>query len=371
MPANISAYEWPLNGTAHIAYQTNDNHIREVVGEPGGRWRDIDVTRGAGGPALESAIMSGYAWTAGRTRQIAYVSPMDTNGHVHELVQLQDRPWSYEDLMRQPTGAPASDGLTLIGYDWKTGETKQVVYTALDGHIHELSAGRVGMWQHTNLTQVTASPPAEGSLLSAFGWEAGRSKHVIYMSGDGHIHELMLVAGGSWSHTDLTEQGGAPLANGAALVGYGWERGGTRQVAYTGDDGDLYELVADVDNVWSFVDLMSLTSAPLPYGTALAGFGWETGGTKQVVYVAENNHVQQLETDGSGAWTHSDMMQLLHAPEASSSIILGYEWSTQFAKNIVYLDTRENPHLHSLLLKHGGRWEYDDLTDLTGAQTLV
>jgi hypothetical protein len=116
---------------------------------------------------------------------------------------------------------------------------------------------------------------------------------------------------------------------------------------------------------------MSLTSAPLPYGTALAGFAWETGGTKQVVYVAENNHVQQLETDGSGAWTHRDMMQLLHAPEASSDIILGYEWSTQFAENIIYLDTQENPHLHSLLLKHGGRWQHDDLTDLTGAQTLV
>ena len=31
MPSNIVAYEWLLNGTTHIGYETGDNHIHEMV----------------------------------------------------------------------------------------------------------------------------------------------------------------------------------------------------------------------------------------------------------------------------------------------------------------------------------------------------
>ena len=50
MPSNIVAYEWPLNGTSHIAYETGDNHIHEMVIGQKGRWIDDDITRVAGGP---------------------------------------------------------------------------------------------------------------------------------------------------------------------------------------------------------------------------------------------------------------------------------------------------------------------------------
>jgi hypothetical protein len=371
MPGKIVAYEWLLNGTTHVVYQTNDNHIREVIGDQHGRWRDADITRAAGGPALEDVVMAGYDWPAGRTQQIAYVSPINNDGHIHELVQLQDHPWSYEDVMKQPIGTPAADGFALVGYGWKAGGTKHIVYTGLDGHIHQLSAGLTGMWQHTDLTSATTSPPVEGIALSAFAWETGKSQHVIYISGDGHIHELMMVLGSSWTHTDLIDRTEAPLADGSALVGYGWEKGGTKQVVYTGNNGNIYELVARTDNVWTYADLTSLTSAPLAEGTALASCAWETGGTKQVVYVAENHRIQELQADGSGTWTHTDLIQLTEAPVANNTIIVAHEWSSQFAKHVVYLDMHENPHLHSLLLKHGSRWEYADLTDLTGAQTLA
>ena len=43
MLSNIVAYEWPLNGTAHIAYETIDNHIHEMVVGRQGTWRDNDM----------------------------------------------------------------------------------------------------------------------------------------------------------------------------------------------------------------------------------------------------------------------------------------------------------------------------------------
>ena len=94
MPSNITAYEWPLNGTTYIAYQTGDNHIHEMAAGQDGRWRDDDITRVAGGPELEDAIITGYTWPDGRTQQIAYASSISNNGHIHELVMLQDHPWS-------------------------------------------------------------------------------------------------------------------------------------------------------------------------------------------------------------------------------------------------------------------------------------
>ncbi len=371
MTSNIVAYEWPLDGTTHVVYESGDNHLHEMVIGQDETWRDDDLTQVAGGPELEGAMMTGYAWPTGRTQQIAYVSPMSPNGHIHELVMLQDHPWSYEDLMAQPTGAPVADGLALVGYASKAGGTKHVVYTGPDGHIHELAAGVSGMWRYTNLTQVTGAPPAEGATLAAYAWEARRTRQVVYISGDGHIHELAAQVGGTWSHTDLTALTGAPQADGTTLAAYAWETGGTKQVVYTGNRGNIYELVAGADNRWRYADVMSMTSAPLADGTALAGYAWETAGTKQVVYVGADGHVHEVLLALTGPWVYTDLTELIGAPPASSGVIVGHEWSAQFAKHVVYLDRLVNPHIHSLLLKHGDEWQHTDLTDLTGAQSLI
>src|SRR5260370_35314689 len=110
MPSNITAYEWPLNGTTHIAYETGDNHIHEIAAGQDERWRDDDITRGAGGAELEDAIMTGYTWPDGRTRQKAHASSIRNNGHINELVMLQDHPLMYENLRDNAAGAPSAVG---------------------------------------------------------------------------------------------------------------------------------------------------------------------------------------------------------------------------------------------------------------------
>lgn len=321
MPSNIVAYEWPLGGTKQVAFTSGDDHIHEMVTGQEGVWSDADVSELASAPALalEMAIMTGFAWPDGRTRQIAYVSPVDGNGHVHELVVREGNTWSYADLMDQLPGAPAADGLAIAGYAWKAHGTKQVVYTGSDSHLHELMVGVIGMWSYTDLMQLT----------------------------------------------------GAPLAEGSTLAGYAWEAGGTKQAIYIGSDRHIYELVADRSGTWTYADLMQLTGAPLAAGSALAGYAWETGGTKQVVYVGLNRHVYELTYSAGGTWSHTDLTQLTSAPEASNELVLGYEWTAQYAKQVVYMDTRENPHIHELMLKHGSSWQHTDLTELTGAPELV
>ena len=371
MPSNIVAYEWPLNGTTHIAYQTGDNHIHEIVIGEEGLWRDSDITSIAGGPELEDAILTGSTWPDGNTQQIAYASAMNANGHIYELVMYDERPWSVEDVMGQPIGAAPADGFALAGYAWKAGGTKHIVYSGRDGHLHELSAGVTGAWEYTDLTRVTGAPLVENALLAAYAWETGKTKQVVYVSGDGHIHELMSGLDGAWKHTDLTDAAEAPLAGDSSLAAYVWERGGTRQVVYTGNNGDVYELVCGQNAVWSFADLTGLTGAPLAAGTALAGYAWETGGAKQVVYVDGNHHVYELRQALQGTWESTDLTQLLELPEASEDTIAAHEWTPQFAKHIVFLDNAKNPHIRSLMLRHGGHWQYRDVTSLTGSQSIV
>ncbi|HYX50512.1 MAG TPA: hypothetical protein VE843_12255, partial [Ktedonobacteraceae bacterium] len=225
MPSNITAYEWPLNGTAHIAYETGDEHIHEMVIGQEGRWRDHDITRSTNSPELESVILAGFSWPDGHTQQIAYSSPMDTNGRIYELVMYQDHSWSVEDTMIQDIDAAPADGFVLVGYAWKAAGTKHLVYTSRDGHLHELSTATKGPWKYTDLTLVTGASPAANSPLAAFAWETGKQRQIVYVSGDGHIHELTCGMDGAWKDTDLMAVVDAPLAGDAALAGFAWEGG--------------------------------------------------------------------------------------------------------------------------------------------------
>jgi len=371
MPSNIVAYEWLLNATAHIAYETDDTHIHEIVVGQHRKWRDNDITFITNAPKLEEAILAGFTWEDGHSQQIAYASAMNENGHIYELVQYQDHPWRFIDIMKKCIDAAPADGFALVGYAWKAAGTRHLAYTGRDSHLHELSAAVNGEWSHGDLTQLTNTPLPENSLLAAYPWEIGKTKQVVYTSGDGHIHELMTGLDSTWKHTDLTDDTDAPLAGDSALTAYAWKAGKTKQVVYTGVDGDVYELACGQEAVWTFANLTGITAAPLAIGSALAAYAWETGLAKQVVYVGSNHHIYELQMLLDGTWEQTDLTQHLSVPEASEDVIVAHEWTPEFAKHIVYLDLADPPHMHSLMLKHGGKWHHTDLTSSTGSPSIA
>ncbi len=69
------------------------------------------------------------------------------------------------------------------------------------------------------------------------------------------------------------------------LHGYDWPQGGTKQIAYVDSQSHVMELLLGYGDPWQWVDLTTLTGAPPASGSALAGYTWSAGGTKQVVYV--------------------------------------------------------------------------------------
>jgi hypothetical protein len=53
--------------------------------------------------------------------------------------------------------------------------------------------------------------------MAAYAFEIGRTKQVVYQADDGHIHELFVPVGGRWSHADLTQITGAPITTNLSI----------------------------------------------------------------------------------------------------------------------------------------------------------
>jgi hypothetical protein len=257
----------------------------------------------------------GYDWPQGGTKQIAYV---DSQSHVMELLVGYGEPWQSADLTAL-TGAPLPSGSALAGYPWSAGGTKQVVYSDQQSHIIELFVARGSPWQWVDLTVLTGAPPASGSALAGYAWSAGGTKQVVYVDGQGHVIELFVAESSLWQWVDLTVLTGAPPASGSALAGYDWPNGQTKQVVYVDDQGHVIELFVARGSPWQWVDLTTLTGAPLLHQQPLTSYAWVWGATKQVAYVDDQGEVIELRYGLNDQW-HCFNLTARMRHEAAQSI---------------------------------------------------
>ena len=203
----VNGYSWEAGQSKQVVYGTQNGHIHELSVVKGGAWQHADLTTMAGVPVAWT-IGKGYSWKAGQSKQVVYGTQ---NGHIHELSMVKGGTWQHADLTAM-VGAP-TNGTILNGYGWEAGQSKQVAYDLSDGHIHELHMIKGGAWQDADLTAM-AGAPISGTLIgNCYSWEAGQSKQVVYKTVDGHIHELYVVKGWNWNHADLTAITEAPPAN--------------------------------------------------------------------------------------------------------------------------------------------------------------
>ena len=348
----ITAYDWPQGGTKQIAYANagaatsggNGGHIIELFVGVGNQppWSWADLTTITGAPlASEISGIVGYAWPAGNTKQVVYT---DVNGHIIELLVGVggQPPWSWADLTAI-TGAPqGAIGNPASAYVWSAENTKQVVYTDLNNHIIELVVGVGGQWSWADLTTITGAPLCR-SVPVGYDWPAGNTKQVVYLDENDHIIELFVGVGGGWTWADLTTITGAPLPLGG-VTAYSWSAGNTKQVVYEGVGGQLHiiELVVGVGGQWSWADLTTITGAPpAAYQAKVAGYDWPRANRKQVVYEDGNHHIIQLfvGVGGNPPWSSADLTAITGAPAlaATGDDIAAYLWSAQESQQVVHI----------------------------------
>ena len=207
-----------------------------------------------GAPPPNGSALAGYAWSAGGTKQVVY---RDQKSHIIELFVARGSPWQWVDLTVL-TGAPPPNGSALAGYDWPNGQTKQVVYVDDQGHVIELFVARGSPWQWVDLTALTGAPLADQGSLAGYDWPSGQMKQVVYVDGQGHVIELFVAEGSPWQWVDLTVLTGAPLLHQKPLTGYAWVWGATKQVAYLDDQGHVIELRVGLSGQWRCANLTAL-----------------------------------------------------------------------------------------------------------------
>ena len=138
--------------------------------------------------------------------------------------------------------------------------------------------------------------------LHGYDWPQGGTKQIAYVNSQSHVMELLLGYGDPWQWVDLTTLTGAPPASGSALAGYTWSAGGTKQVVYSDQQSHIIELFVAKGSPWQWVDLMALTGAPLLHQQPLTGYAWVWGATKQVAYVDDQGEVIELRCGLNDQW---------------------------------------------------------------------
>ena len=196
------------------------------------------------------------------------------------------------------------------------------------------------MWHHNDLTNAAYAPGA-ASNPEGYTWNVDGAQHVVYRGTNGHINELWY--NGAWHHSDLTNTAHAPGATGDP-DGYTYTRDGdgTQHVIYRGADGHINELW--YNGAWHHSDLTNVAHAP---GAASnpEGYTWNVDGAQHVVYRGTDGHINELWYDG--AWHHSDLTNVAHAPGATGDPD-GYTYTRNGdgTQHVVYRGT--DAHIHEL-----------------------
>jgi hypothetical protein len=346
---SLVGYEWPEGHSKQVAYISQDHHIHELVVGVGGTWQHADLMTQAGAPVAGSRFLVGFAWLEGGSKQVAYLGQ---EGHIHELRVNVGGTWQHADVSML-TGAPPAVQVTA-GYSWAEGRSKQLIFVGDDHHLHELCMEEGKPWRHVDLTAMTNAPLPGSQFMVGYGWAAGRSKQVAYVGHDGHIHELYLEAGGMWQHEDLSAITHAPRTV-DLMVGFEWPEGRCKQVAFVGEDRHLHEISMAAGNGWKWkhADLSAMTNAPLATDV-LTGYAWAEGHSKQIAYVGLDGHMHEVSVEVGGQWQHEDLTVLTNAPLTSITALDGYGWAAGDTKQVV--STGEDGDIHELWKPRTGTW---------------
>jgi hypothetical protein len=222
------------DGWHHVIYRRTDGHLEELYWIGQGAPGHGNLTAAAAAPA---AVGDPAPYVNSRTNE-SIVAYRGTDNRIH-TVYWTTGPVGHDNLSGF-AGTPPAAGRPAAYYR-ANDDSHQVVYRATDGHIYELWWVGYAPVQGWNLTAAAGAPLA-ASDPAAYYSAATNTKHVVYRSSDGHLHDLAWTPGGGAPQVaDMTREAMAPDAvdNPTAFT---VEAQRTQHVAYRGRDGHLHEI---------------------------------------------------------------------------------------------------------------------------------
>jgi hypothetical protein len=241
-------------------------------------------------------------------------------------------------------------------YEWQKFRTNERVHTQIIGMliiliIVLLQSGIV----RGRSESVSEAASSQSQLIPA----------VVYVTGEGHIHEIALK--GTWQDRDLTAAAGAPVTYSGTPQLTAYQRSdGVSMVVYRGTDDHIHSLYLELvrqgtnwQEVWHWADLSAITGSP---ATATDPYGYvRSDGINTVIYVGNDGHIHELRLEGGWIW--ADLTAITGAPAASGSRPVAYVRGDGI-NTIVYKGVSDG-HVHELRLDVS--WLWADLTAISGA----
>ena len=221
------------DGISHVIYRSGDSHLHALWWSGGSPAGHDDLTKGLSAPPAAGDPSPWLDTTRGRNH-VAYRA---TDGHVRGLF-WNAGPEGHEDLSGF-AGAPNAAG-DPVAYYLPSHDLHQITYRGVDRHLWEVycvGEAPVAAW---DLTASAGAPPADSDPAVYYS-AASDTKHVVYRSADGHLHEIWWAFGAPPTHVDVTVEALAPPAvdRPAALAVDGPN---TQHVIYRGADNQIHEI---------------------------------------------------------------------------------------------------------------------------------
>jgi hypothetical protein len=278
------AYVDTSRNTEILLFRSSDGTVRSLYWSTGAVGHD-NLSDTAGAPKAAGDPVGYYA-AAYDTHNVIYRT---SDGHLHSLYWVGVAPVIYGGNLTWTISAPpaAGDPTAFIN----AAGVNIVVYRSVQGDILSVywADGPSGL---DNLSGVAGTPLAAGDPV-AYYTAHDDTHQVIYRGGDGHLYELYWAGVAPVVGWDLTALAGAPTAadNPAAYYSAGTH---TKHVIYRSTDGGLHEIWwVPGGGIPAHVDLSAVYGAP-PAADRPAAFTVEGPNTQHVVYRGTNQHLYEV-----------------------------------------------------------------------------
>lgn len=223
----------PASDTHHVVYRTNDGHLHVIFWVGQAPVQNGGSLTGAIGAPKAQGTPAAFVGSNG----FNIVPYRASDGRILS-VYWKDGPSGLDDLSGT-AGTPRAAG-DPVAYHTPHDDTHVVTYAGDDGQIWEL------YWQGTapvsgwSPSAAAGAPTASGRVAAYFSIGTNR-KHVVYRSGNGRLHDVSWVPGGTPEHVDLTALAGAPAAADVPTA-FTVEGPNTQHVAFRASDGHIWEI---------------------------------------------------------------------------------------------------------------------------------
>jgi hypothetical protein len=292
---NPKGYEYPSVGAHNVVYRGTDDHVHALWWTTGNVGHDnlTDLARApmAAGNPFPFVVPAPYSDPLLAVQNVVYRGKND--GHIHRLFWTEGAV-SRRDLTQAVPGVSLPDG-DPVAYFLPNPDPSQavqnVVYRGKDGRLHGLywSNGPVG---HDNYSAATGAPLPAGDP-AVYTTPEGQ-QNIVYRGANGHIYIIYWIGSGAAAYEDLSAAlSGAPLAIDNPEAYYSPEDR-RHHIIYRTGNGHLHEISwsgaeaaahADLTNLAPFIE--SATGKPSAYVIA-------RDKNQHVVYRSLNGHLHEL-----------------------------------------------------------------------------